>query len=403
MSKSIIPLFPALYKLNNKKVYQWTVSLIPEGETIDKLHILTQYGYVGGSLIEKTKTLEKGKASRSLLEQATLEAKSKWTDKKEKELYTEENPLVKSNSLESGEMSGSIISQPKKSTVRPMLAHTFSSKKPCSFPKYVQRKYDGIRCIAYLGDGSGGESVGVILESRNGVAFPHFQLLKTQLSAILSLGVYLDGELYTDEIPFETLSGLIRSKKISDVEKTRLNIIQYHIYDVYDSNQSNLPFILRMEALEKLLLPTTLVGSNSLIRKVETEIVVNMEQILEKHAQYVASGYEGIMIRHLEGPYETDKRSKYLQKYKEFLEEEFEIIGFHQGDAGELGCVIWDCKTNVGNKQFAVRPRGTFEQRKKNYLEGSSFIGKKITVIFQEYSQDGIPRFPVGKAIREDY
>jgi DNA ligase-1 len=84
------------------------------------------------------------------------------------------------------------------------------------------------------------------------------------------------------------------------------------------------------------------------------------------------------------------------------MEDEFEIVGFHQGDAGEKGCVVWDC-INDESKTFAVRPRGTFEQRKEWFLEGDSYIGKKITVIFQEYSQDGIPRFPVGKSIRIDF
>jgi DNA ligase-1 len=39
-------------------------------------------------------------------------------------------------------------------------------------------------------------------------------------------------------------------------------------------------------------------------------------------------GYEGIMVRNPNSPYEISKRSSYLQKYKEFDDDEFEIIGF---------------------------------------------------------------------------
>ena len=120
------------------------------------------------------------------------------------------------------------------------------------------------------------------------------------------------------------------------------------------------------------------------------------------HDKFVQDGYEGIMIRDMGGVYESNKRSKYLQKYKVFMEEEFEITGFHEGTGDEKGAIVWDCKTK-DHKIFAVRPRGTFEFRKKLFLEGSTYIGKMLTVIFQEYSSDSIPRFPVGKAIRDEY
>ena len=34
---------------------------------------------------------------------------------------------------------------------------------------------------------------------------------------------------------------------------------------------------------------------------------------------------------------------------------------------------------------------------------GDKYIGKKLTVIYQELTEDGKPRFPVGKAIRDGY
>jgi DNA ligase-1 len=320
------------------------------------------------------------------MEQAWNEAKSKWTDKKEKELYNES-------------LDNNII------IVRPMLAHTFDPNKKISFPLYVQRKYDGIRCIAHLSDS--GE---VILESRNGIPFQNFDVLTSQIRPLLETWfsenstIYLDGELYTDEIPFENLSGYIRSKKIGEKEQREINKIYFHIYDFYDVNHSDISYNERLRYLTYLfhtVLPN-IIPETPLLREVKTDVVNSMEEIDRFHDQYVEEGFEGIMIRHPDGKYEIDKRSKSLQKYKRFLEEEFTIVGFHQGDVSEKGCVIWDCVTSDG-KTFAVRPRGTFEQRKSWFLEGDTMIGKKITVIFQEYSQDGVPRFPVGKAIRENY
>ena len=373
---SSVPVFPKLFKKNNNKIYEWSIILDVKDTIID---IHTIYGYVGGSLITKTKTLEKGKANRSLLQQATLEAQSKWIDKKEKELYVEvldETPVVR---------------------VRPMLAQTFSLKKKYVFPLFVQRKYDGIRCIAYLD-----KDKNVVLESRNGVPFYNFDLLKEQVRVLLieHPTLYLDGELYTNQIPFETLSGLIRSK--SSVDNYQ---IQYHIYDYYNTENTMEPYHSRVIRLNEMFSNANANANANvigLLREVKTEIVKSIEDIYRFHTLYIQEGFEGIMIRHPEGVYEIDKRSKYLCKYKEFVEEEFEIVGFHEGTAGEKGCVIWDCLTRDG-KSFAVRPRGTFEQRKEWFQSADTYLGKQLTVVFQEYSQEGIPRFPVGKAIRENY
>ena len=48
-----------------------------------------------------------------------------------------------------------------------------------------------------------------------------------------------------------------------------------------------------------------------------------------------------------------------------------------------------------------VRPTGTLEERGKMFKNGKKYVGKMLTVKYQELSEDGIPRFPVGKSVRE--
>jgi len=93
-------------------------------------------------------------------------------------------------------------------------------------------------------------------------------------------------------------------------------------------------------------------------------------------------------------------RSADLQKYKEFKDDEYKIVGFKEGDGIEKGCVIWVCETK-DKKPFSVRPRGTHEDRAAAFKTASKAVGKKLTVRFQELTEDGIPRFPVGLAIRD--
>ena len=91
-----------------------------------------------------------------------------------------------------------------------------------------------------------------------------------------------------------------------------------------------------------------------------------------------------------------------MQKYKEFHEEEYPIVGFDQGDGRDKGTVIWKCQTKEG-RVFSVRPRGTHEYRNDLFKNGKLYVGKQLTVIFQELSELNVPRFPVGKAIRDNY
>ena len=385
-----IPNFPQLYVINNNKVYEWSIKIEPKENDI--FSIVTTHGQQNGKQIVHTSDITEGKAKRTTLEQATLEATRKWKNKNEKELYVENIKNLESES--------SII-------VRPMLANTFSfdlySKKSrafkISFPAYVQRKYDGIRCISYMKDGN------VVLESRKGVPFQNFQVLKEQLKNLfkkLPEKFYFDGELYTDKLDFEVISGLIRlhEKTCTKEDINLINKIEYHVYDFIDIDQIDMVYKKRYDFLTKFF--NDHVNNSSLIKSVETFIAKKLEDVKAFHDDFVKNGFEGVMIRDMEGVYEINKRSKYLQKFKEFMEEEFKIVGFHEGSSDEKGSVVWDCITK-DDKTFAVRPKGTFESRKKLYDDGKKYIGKLLTVIFQEYTSDGVPRFPTGKGIRDIY
>ena len=90
------------------------------------------------------------------------------------------------------------------------------------------------------------------------------------------------------------------------------------------------------------------------------------------------------------------------------MEEEFIITGFNQETGNNAGCVVWQCKLNDKKNpnpfKFNVKPGGPVDKRREYFKKADKYIGKKLTVKFQDYHEkSGIPRFPVGKAIREGY
>ena len=379
-----IPTFPVLYKTSNKgnnKVSRWQVEILPSSTGY---LVQTQFGEEGGNQQTHTTKIDAGKAKRSVLEQATLIARSKWNEKTQRDTYR-------------------VTNNNDTTPVRPMLAQTYEPNKSSRayvmpFPLFVQRKYDGIRCISHYDPASGS----VVLESRKGVTFQHFHSIQQELFPLLSstTNIYLDGELYTDKMTFETLNGLVRTTKQKptkpDETKKNMDVVEYHVYDMYDTSRPNLPFQDRKLFIQQLLVS---ISTSAHIKLVPTCLVNGPTEIKSLHDQYVQEGFEGIMLRDTLGKYESDKRSKYLQKYKEFKEEEFLIVGFHDGEGQDKGLIVWECETREGLR-FSAKPRGTHEFRRTLFVHGHEYIGQSLTVIFQEYSADGLPRFPIGKAVR---
>ena len=75
------------------------------------------------------------------------------------------------------------------------------------------------------------------------------------------------------------------------------------------------------------------------------------------------------------------------------------FVSYRQGTGTDEGCVIWECVTK--DKQiFSVRPRGSVSERQGYFQNGDKWIGSLLTIRYQELTDGGIPRFPVGITIR---
>jgi DNA ligase-1 len=209
----------------------------------------------------------------------------------------------------------------------------------------------------------------------------------------------LDGELYSDTLTFQEIVSIVKKESPTKAEAEKQKQIKYHVYDVILSDSSS-PFKLRYVNLARRVKSMSHLEQ---IHLVATAMCADEDEMRKKHAEYIADGYEGIMLRNAEGVYKqaasASTRSVDLQKYKEFKDAEFEIIGFTEGTGPEEGCVIWICRH--GSKTFNCRPRGTREERMALYNEGEEHVGKRLSVRYQELTDELVPRFPVGIAIRD--
>ena len=428
----------------NGKIKVWTAAVLRSSGGAVASRIT--HGYINGKQQVAYRTCEAGKNigrsnETSPLEQSISETRRKWLDKKEKEAYTENKPAdcgegygdLSGNDFGDGGGDGDGDNASFTRPFLPMLAQTFDpadleagskKKKVIKFPCFVQPKLDGLRCVSYATRSA--NDLVVCLQSRTGAFFTGLPHIAAALRPYLSQhpNIVIDGELYTDQMPFEELAGLIKKKKITAADVERLKKVKYHVYDIYDHQRYDMPFAERIGLLAAAVRRCGCVANDThaagaaaaaagrvlrsdteaaaVVVLVRTEKIAVLSEFRQLFAEFVESGYEGIMLRNAAGVYRANYRSNDLQKYKEFMEDEYRIIDFTQGEGRDAGAVIWVCETADG-KEFTVRPRGTMEQRRAWFNDGDSYIGKNVTVIYQELTEEGKPRFPVGKAVREGY
>lgn len=366
MSK--IYLYPELFNTNKAgKIQSWKIYVEHNDNTSS---IITKYGLIDGKITTATSCIKEGKNIGKSNEtdtytQAISEAKYKWELKKRQGYYEKE-----SEKLEEGKI------------YLPMLAHSYTKRgKDIVYPSFVQPKLDGIRAIYNINYNK--------LQSRTGKIFSGLSHICEELKG-LSGNILLDGELYSHTLTFQEISGIVRKEKLSQEDIDISKNINFIVYDVIE----NKDYIDRLETLNIFFQKNKLKYTKLL----KTEVCKNPNDIKEFHDKYVKQGYEGLIIRNYKGNYEHT-RSKNLQKYKDFDDNEFKIIGFTEGTGIENGLIIWECETTEG-KIFHVRPRGTHEERKKLFKNGKDYVEKMLTVRFFGYTDDGIPRFPVGIEIR---
>ena len=396
--ENIVREFPTLYALSKTgaiRVYNIVVTVDNENKTATIT--TTKQSKIGGKKTIDTYIFDKGvnigKANETTyLEQALLEAESRF--RKQKDLgYSEEMPS--DDTVYNTDASGNM---------KPMLAISYDETK-IQFPCICQPKYDGVRCLVFEDDN--GE---IQLISRKGKKYniPHIKQWASEHRELLPL----DGELYNHkELTFQEIVSAV--KKESEITSQ----ISYVVYDIpipdvkfslmisfpdfrTDDYTADATMVChghnRLSMLEKL----SKVNNLGPIKITQSRICNSFDDIKKYHDECVEDGYEGIIIRNPNGMYEFGFRSNNLIKYKEFVDSEFTIVDVVEATGRDAGTAVFVCVTEDG-KTFNVKPKGSKKLRSEYFSNREKYINKKLTVKYQGLSDDGIPRFPSGIAIRD--
>lgn len=187
---------------------------------------------------------------------------------------------------------------------KPMLASAVDDVSKLIYPLIATPKIDGIRALKLNGK----------LVSRSFKPIPN-EHVRASLEKSLPDG--LDGELVVGKT-FQDCSAVMKKTGTPDFE--------FCVFDYFGSGLS-VPYT------ERLALASQLVDSlaNDSVWLLEPEQVNNESELLAFEQRILAAGYEGVMLRSLDGPYKCGRstlKEHFLLKLKRFEDSEAEVIGF---------------------------------------------------------------------------
>lgn len=349
-----------LYKISSTgAVQEWTIWQVLKDQ------IVIDWGQQNGAKQQQIERVEMNQSGRSLKEQVFLRMESRINRQKDKGYCDTIEEARNSIGLNASKL------------LKPMLAQTYDGKKS-NKDGFWQYKYNGHRClITRQGDE-------LIAYSRNGKPINTVNHIFEGMD--IPEGTTLDGELYIHGKPLQTISSIVRRVQPDNVK------LRYIVYDKI----SNDVFEKRFDAIvgyslgENVLYAVTTPGySNNL---------ASNEHIREIQGK----GFEGLMFRDNNKPYEPGKRSSQLLKVKMRHDMEVVVIDI---EPSKDGWAILNCKFVMdggGRKQFKVTAPGTMEQKYEIYENAHLYIGRMLNIEFAEYTKDGAPFHPVAIAFREE-
>lgn len=377
-----------IYLINKDSKGKFRIAHLSYEWTEDHFVIHRETYQLGGKHTQQPdKTVYRGKASRTIKEQVTLEFNhlvKEFCDKGYKKL--DKIPEEYSNS-ELEEIVGAYTTGAD-GVIKPMLAKQESKVTNRNiFEKewYASRKIDGLRVLIYLGnDGK------LHTASRGAMNYDAAMSDILEHPTLIKLlkknpWLILDGEAYNKNYKLNELSGIARTQKVAkDYE-----ILQFYWYDIVLVNKTFKDRLTIMESIKNALNlkfdPYHNFSDNELrIQFVPQILISGWDNIMQLHNDYVEDGWEGLVIRDPLKTYGPNKRTSAMIKIKKYQVETYKVVDIEQGlRLYDDMCFILEMPNGnlfkakpIGNHEQKVEYTDNFDKFYKNHLGDVKYFSK---------------------------
>ena len=253
--------------------------------------------------------------------------------------------------------------------------------------KRLEQKLDGVRVLALI-DGNS-----VTLMSRNGKPFDNFpqivQAIEDRVQQLTPIKNWhsrrkfvLDGEIMGES--FQKLMRQAHRKTNAQTDG-----MVYHIFDMlpwedFERGFWNAQQHRRLEYLDQV----ASVFADSDCLHVVQGITVDLDtaeghNIMNRYAQdAVKAGYEGIMIKDMDAPYEC-RRSSFWMKWKPIISVDLDVVGMEEGtgkNLGRLGALVCEGVDNGRSIRVNVGSGLSDLDRDQYWMARDSILGRVVEV-----------------------
>lgn len=247
--------------------------------------------------------------------------------------------------------------------------------------KLLEPKLDGVRCITVVDH----ESRTVTQYTRNGKVLENFGHITAALEKYIDefgRSYVLEGEVVSTS--FQALMKTVHRKENVDASDARLVLFDILPLSEFKAGQSVMGQRRRSEFLKNFAHVFDSAGCIEII----PQIAVNLDELVgeieykDYNRQMVAAGFEGIMIKDPNAPYECKRTVSWL-KEKPFIELSLAVIDSEEGtgrNLGKLGALV--CQGEDDGKTICVNVGSGFtdEQRAELWAAKDSLNGQVVEV-----------------------
>ena len=256
-----------------------------------------------------------------------------------------------------------------------MLAHDGAKHpKKITGECFIEYKYDGVRVIAIVQNGS------ATLYSRNGKILSNFPHIEEALGKSEFEGLVFDGEVMSDD--FQTLMKQVHRKEGAQTEDSYLAVFDMLTLDEFNAGGTEHGAMFRRQRILDLsgLFNYRIQLVDATVVDLDTDEGQTQFKAMNKLA--LDEGYEGLMIKPINDPYKC-KRSHAWLKIKPFIEVTLKVVALEEGtgkNEGLLGALVVEGEDDGKFFHLNVGSGLTDENREQIWADQNNVIGQLVEI-----------------------
>ena len=270
------------------------------------------------------------------------------------------------------------------------LAHDSANhEKKMVGKKQVEVKLDGVRVITVIqGDTSHGKLSRVEMFSRNGKQFHNFGHIIAEIEEVIKdspppYDLVLDGEVMSAN--FQDLMKQVHRKDGKQSDDAVLHLFDMCPLSEFQKGMWDKPQSFRSQAVKAWV-----DQHKDVLKHVQTldwedvdlDTQEGQDRFVELNKAAVDGGYEGVMIKDIDAPYECKRTHSWL-KAKPFIEVTLKVANVEEGtgrNEGRLGAVILEGEDDGYNYSLNCGSGFSDAQRDQFWTERDNLIGQLVEV-----------------------